>query len=184
MIIKVSSAVVRHGICRRVPQPSSGSTPHDRVTDLLIVLTASRWARAEHVQISASHRNSSDNLCGATPGAAHLSAACPQATYWLGLNPIPCPRHSNPHDACGTPCVSPGRFSFLKAFGRRPSEPSGTLTRWAGIRKPSHKRKSEPSIRRFRSPGHFMPQLGGFALPIGIRKLLSGATYDAPRPRV
>jgi hypothetical protein len=98
------------------------------------------WPR--HVQISASHRNSSDNLCGATPGAAHLSAACPQATYWLGLNPIPCPRHSNPHDACGTPCVSPARFSFLKAFGRRPSEPSGTLTRWAGIRKPSHKRKS------------------------------------------
>jgi hypothetical protein len=137
-----SSAVVRHGICRRVQQPSSGSTPHDRVTDLLVVLTASRLATAEHVQISASHRNSSDNLCGATPGAAHLSAACPQATYWLGLNPIPCPRHSNPHDARGTPCVSPARFSFLKAFGRRPSEPSGTLTRWAGIRKPSHKRKS------------------------------------------
>jgi hypothetical protein len=86
-----SSAVVRHGICRRVQQPSSGSTPHDRVTDLLIVLTASRLATAEHVQISASHRNSSDNLCGATPGAAHLSAACPQATYWLGSVSIPYP---------------------------------------------------------------------------------------------
>jgi hypothetical protein len=139
-----SSAVVRHGICRRVQQPSSGSTPHDRVTDLLIVLTASRLATAEHVQISASHRNSSDNLCGATPDAAHLSAACPQATYWLGSVSIPYPALGiqNPHDARGTPCVSPARFSFLKAFGRRPSEPSGTRTRWAGIRKPSHKRKS------------------------------------------
>ena len=36
-----SSAVVRHGICRQVQQPSSGSTPHDRVTILRICSSSS-----------------------------------------------------------------------------------------------------------------------------------------------
>jgi hypothetical protein len=41
--------------------------------------------------------------------------------------------------------VTAMKFGFLPPlcalFGRRPSEPSGTLTRWAGIRKPLQKRK-------------------------------------------
>jgi hypothetical protein len=54
-------------------------------------------ATAEHVQISASHHKSSDNLCGATPAAAHSSAALPSGNLLnrLDLNPIPCPRPHN-----------------------------------------------------------------------------------------
>src|SRR5262249_38973931 len=53
------------------------SCPRHNPADLLIALTASRLATAEHVQISASHRKSSDNLCAATPAAAHSPAPSP-----------------------------------------------------------------------------------------------------------
>jgi hypothetical protein len=79
-----SSAVVRHGICRQVQQPSSGSTPHDRVTILQICSSSSLpldWPR----------QSMSRYPTVIAPGAAHLSAACPQATYWLGSVSIPYP---------------------------------------------------------------------------------------------